>query len=276
MRATLFVLTILALTASPAIAQQYATQQKPAKEKPDWLVGLGAGAVVAPAFEGSNDYNLMIFPDVRVTYKDKFFASVPEGIGYNVINQNGWRAGPIGKIRWGREEDGGSPWRVAGPETSALRGLGDVDTGFEMGVFGEYTWQHHYATKLELRRGVGAHEAYIVDVDMKYKNKYGDIGYAVGPRLTWASEDYHDTYFGVNAAQSARSGLVRYNPDSGVVSYGLSGFATMPITEQLRGNLFAGYDLMGSEPSDSPLIDQRGSEHQFMTGVGVTYYFGFN
>lgn len=271
MRKMLPLLLALSLAASPAFGQQ---QQK--KKDPDWLVGIGAAAVVAPAFEGSEDYNLMAFPNISVTYKDDFFASVYDGIGYNVINSNGWRAGPIGKIRWGRDEEGGSPWRVAGTETDALRGLGDVDTGFEAGVFGEYTWRQHLVTKIEVRQGMGAHEGVVADAGVSYKNKYGDVGYSFGPRMTWASEDYHDTYFGIDAGQSARSGLAQYDAESGIVSYGVGGSATMPITEQLHGALFAGYDHMGDEPSDSPLISERGSEHQFMTGASVTYFFGFH
>lgn len=271
MRKMLPLILALSVAAAPAIAQQ----QKQAEKNPDWLVGLGAGAVVAPAFEGSDQYNLMIFPDIRVSYKDKFFASVPEGIGYNVINSNGWRAGPIGKIRWGREESGGSPWRVAGTETNALRGLGDVDTGFEAGAFAEYTYMQQYAAKVEVRQGMGAHEGVIADASLAYKGKYNDIGYSIGPRMTWASEDYHDTYFGINAAQSARSGLATYDADAGIVSYGVGGFASIPITHQLRGALFAGYDHLGNEPSDSPLVSERGSEHQFMTGASLTYMFGF-
>jgi outer membrane scaffolding protein for murein synthesis (MipA/OmpV family) len=263
----------LSVAVSPAYAQQ--NNKAASKETPDWLISIGAGAVMAPAFEGSDDYNMMLFPDVRVTYKDRFFASVADGIGYNVINSHGWRAGPIGRIRWAREEDGGSPWRVAGTETNALSGLGDVDTGFEAGVFGEYTWQQHYAAKLEVRQGMAAHDAVIADVSLAYKNTYGNIGYSIGPRLTWASEDYHQTYFGIDAAQSARSGLAQYDADSGIVSYGVGGFAAIPLGEQWRGNLFAGYDHMGNEPSDSPLINERGSEHQFMTGASVTYTFGF-
>lgn len=271
MRKTFPLLLTLVLAASPAVAQP---QQK--QQTPDWLIGIGGGAVVAPAFEGSNDYNLMLVPDVRVSYKDTFFASVPEGIGYNLVNRHGWRAGPVGKIRWGREEDGGSPWRVAGDDTTALRGLGDVDTGFEAGAFVEYTHAGQYAAKLELRQGMIAHEGVVADASLMYKNRAGEVGYSVGPRLTWASEDYHQTYFGVDAGQSARSGLAQHDADAGIVSYGLAGFASMPISGQLRGNLFAGYDHMGSEPADSPLIRERGSEHQFMTGASITYMFGFD
>lgn len=263
---------LFAACATTTVAAQDNTQEK----QPDWLIGVGAGALIAPAFEGSDDYNLMAIPDIRVSYKDKFFASVPEGIGYNVINNNGWRAGPIGKVHWGREEDGGSPWRVAGTETTSLRGLGDVDATFEAGGFVEYTWQEHYATKLELRQGMGGHEGLVGEAGISYKDRYGDIGYAIGPRLKWASEDYNQTFFGIDAGQSARSGLATYEADAGLVSYGIGGVASMPLTEQLRLSMIAGYDHMGEEAADSPLIDQRGSEHQFMAGASVVYMFGFH
>lgn len=262
---------LLSVVAVPAVAQSGGK-----KPQPDWLIGVGAAGLVAPAFEGANDYNLMAVPDIRVSYKDKFFASVPEGIGYNVINSNGWRAGPIGKVHWGREEDGGSPWRVAGTESTALRGLGDVDATFEAGGFVEYTWREHYATKAELRQGVNGHEGLVGELGFSYKDRYGDIGYSFGPRLKWASEDYNQTFFGINATQSARSGLATYDADAGLVSYGVGGFASMPLGEQLRASLFAGYDHLGDEAADSPLVTERGSEHQLMGGASITYFFGFN
>jgi outer membrane protein len=84
---------------------------------------VGAGAIYAPAFVGSKDHQIIAYPDVKVEFKDLFFASVKDGVGYNVIHSNGWRVGPLVKYESERKENGNNPFRVAGKKTTALRGL---------------------------------------------------------------------------------------------------------------------------------------------------------
>ena len=67
----------------------------PGRPPPDegWSVTVGAAAVANPAWQGSKDYVLSIFPDLRVNYGETLFASIPDGVGWNAVNANGWRAG---------------------------------------------------------------------------------------------------------------------------------------------------------------------------------------
>lgn len=242
----------------------------------DWTLTLGAASIYSPVFMGAEDYGLSIFPDVRVNYRDKFFASVPDGVGVNIINENGWRAGPVVKIRFGREEDdGGSPFQVTG-NTNALRGLGDVDTAGEIGGFLEYTHNRLLRARAELRQGFGGHDSPVFDASLSYVGRTGPASYSIGPRATFAGKDFMNTYFGINPAQSAASGLASYRANGGVASAGIGASATMPVSESVAVSLFGGYDILGREAADSPLIRQRGSRHQATIGLGVGYRFGWN
>jgi outer membrane protein len=81
------------------------------------------------------------------------------------------------------------------------------------------------------------------------------------------------TYFGVDAGDSARSGLSQYNADSGIKDIGLDLGANWSITQNwsLRG--VAEYSLLvGDANDDSPVTDE-GSEHQFFGGVLVVFNF---
>lgn len=253
---TIFVVSITA----PAQAQQ--------KPDNDWNVTIGAAGFYAPKFLGSKDYGLVPIPDVKVEYKDRFFASVFEGIGYNVINSNGWRAGPIAKYALGRDQD----------DDNALRGLGDVDGTFELGGFVEYTYDP-FSAKLEIRQGLNGHEGMVGEASLNYSNSVDALGrplmFSIGPRLNFASADYNNAFFGIDGTQSARSGLARYAADGGIVSYGVGGFVMMPITDSISVSAFGGYDRLSGEATDSPLIKERGSENQFMIGLAVSYQFGW-
>lgn len=118
---------------------------------------------------------LSIFPDVRINYGDEIFASVPEGIGWNVINGDGWKAGPIAKLRFGRDEDGfGSPFAVVA-NSDALVGLGDVDAAAEVGGFAEKRFgaAEQWSARVEIRHGFGGHEGVLGDASLSYRLRSG-------------------------------------------------------------------------------------------------------
>lgn len=272
-KSTLFfstAITAICLT-NNAIAQQ--AKSKRQFQNDGWSVTAGVAPVYSPVFEGASDYGLSIFPDIRVKYGDDFFASVPDGIGYNLINKNGWKAGPIAKIRFGRDEEtGGSPFLITG-DSDALQGLGEVDTAGELGGFVQY-FAHNIRTRAELRQGFGGHEGIVGDLSINYVDNYGPLFYSFGPNATYANSDYINTYFGINNLQSINSGLANYSADSGINSYGISGSATMPINNKVAATLFSSYNRLGNEISNSPLVEERGSPNQFMVGLAFGYRFG--
>jgi outer membrane protein len=234
--------------------------------------------IYAPAFLGSDDYQLSGYPDIKVEYKDLFFASVGDGIGYNFINNYGWRVGPIAKYAFKRKEDGESDFRISGDETNALRGLGDVDGTIELGGYAEYSFEP-FSYKVELRQGVNGHEGMIGEMSLNYagaiKNMGPPVFFAIGPQLKFADSDYNNAYFGINQTQSANSGLARYSADNGLVSYGFGGFASLPVGDKISLSMFGGYERLGSEVADSPLVQERGNENQFAAGLNLSYKFSY-
>lgn len=248
-----------------AVPSAALAQQPPER---DWTFTIGAAGFYAPEFLGSKDYEFVPVPDLKVEYKDRFFASMFEGVGYNIVNSEGWRIGPIAKYAFGRDES----------DHIALRGLGDVDDTIELGGYAEYSFDP-FSVKLELRQGLGGHEGLVGEAGLSYSDSIEAFGlpivFSVGPRATFANDDYNNAFFGVTAAQSARTGFAQYKAESGLVSYGIGGFMMMPISDSIAASAFAGYDRLGGEAADSPLVRQRGSENQFILGLGLSYQFGF-
>ncbi len=259
-------------TTSHAASAGESTEKTPRR----WRLTVGAGVLSSPAFQGSKDYQVIAFPNVKVEFKDLFFASLKDGVGYNFIHSNGWRIGPLVKYKFDRKEDGNNSFRVAGNKSSALKGLGNVDATFECGGFLEYSYKP-FAYKVEIRQGVDGHKGMIGEASINYSGAIERFGppvfYAVGPRVTFADSAYINAYFGINQTQSVNSGLNRYDAASGLVSYGIGGFMSMPIYGPASVSLFGVFDRLGSEVANSPLIKQRGSENQFAIGLGATYRF---
>lgn len=241
-----------------------------------WGVSIGLGGILAPSYLGDDDYQLSAVPNLRVTYEDKFFASIQEGIGYNVVNTKNWRAGPIAKYDFGRDEDGDKLFSVTGDDTNDLIGLGDVDGSLELGGFAEYTFKF-IRSKVEVRHGIGGHEDVVAEAKIEFIGRTEifdqQLMYSAGPRIGYMGENYAETYFGVNAAQSAASGLAQYNTDAGLLTYGVGASLIVPITENVSTLMFANYTQLGDEAADSSLVQQRGSEHQTMVGIFLNYTF---
>lgn len=265
------------------VQQAYPQQQagsdpaQPLKQQNNWKFTLGAGSLYKPAFVGSKDYQAMALPNIKVEYKDRFFAS-PMEMGYNVTNSNGWRVGPIIKLDMGRKENDDNPFRIAGKKTNALRGLGNIDATPELGGFVEYNFEPFNYT-LELRQGVSGHKGFVGETGLNYMGFTKQLGkpimYAFGPRATFADSTYNNAYFGINQKQSANSGLARYSADFGLVSYGIGGFVAMSVSKSISVGVIVGYDRLGSEAADSPLIKERGDKNQFVGGVRINYEFGY-
>jgi outer membrane protein len=259
------------------------TYPKVAPASKDWTIRIGAGAILSPAFVGSSDYQLMAVPALKVTYLNTFFASVEDGVGYAVINQHGWRAGPNAKIDFGRKEDGDNPFRIAGGKTSALHGLGNVATTLEVGGFAEYRW-NSISTKIGLRKGLNGHDGLVGDLSVKYTRTDQSLSpmagspvvVSFGPRLTVVDSTYNKAFFGVDADQTVNSGLPRYRPSGGVLSYGVGSLIVVPIRKQLSATFLAGYDRLAGDAGSSPLVSERGSPNQGMFGVLLSYEFGLD
>ncbi len=215
----------------------------------------------------------MVVPDIKVEYGDRFFASLFEGIGYNLVNSDGWRAGPIMKLGFGRQEDDSNPFRVAGKKSNALKGLGDVDNTIELGGFVEYSYEP-FTASLELRQGVGGHNGLIGEASLNYTGSLGPIFFGLGPHATFGDKTYNNAFFGINSVQSSRSGLTRYSADLGLVSYGVGIFAATHVSDSVTLGVMGGYDRLGSEAADSPLIKQRGQKDQLSVGLRLSYEFG--
>jgi outer membrane protein len=266
--------TSLMFMATTLVAPWVLAQENQAP--PDgWQFFLGVGALYGPTYLGDDDSQGFVIPNLRVTYDDKFFASVSEGIGYHLINRDGLKIGPILKYDFGRDEEGGNPFAV-GDDTEDLIGLDDVDGTVELGGYIEYDLQP-LTTKLEIRRGLSGHEGLIVDAKLHLTGRaflYSQpVLYSVGPELTFTDGNYNDAYFGISAAEAERSALMAYDGDDSTVSYGLSANLVMPHTANVSTIFFANYKRLGDTITDSSLVTERGSQNQTNVGLVINYRF---
>ncbi|MCG8695500.1 MAG: MipA/OmpV family protein [Minwuiales bacterium] len=227
---------------------------------------LGAVAALVPDYEGSEDYEFVAGPLLRVQRGPQFVALRGLKLTSNVLPEPNWRFGPVLNYRGERDD----------VDNDAVDDLSDVDAAFEIGLTAGY--------EAPLAGGMaGVNVEYLVDVtdghDGWLLTPSVDYGGPISQRLrgsvelstTYASDDYMQSYFGINAGDAARSGLSQFNADEGFKDVGLSGALFYSLTDRWSVGALGSWTLLVDDAADSPVTDDEGDENQFFGGLLLTY-----
>ncbi len=235
----------------------------------DWYLKVGAAGFAQPKFEGDDSYEFAFMPIISLgkAGNDARFESRNDNISLGLIDTGTFRAGLNGKLVMPRDAS----------DENDTKGLSDVDFGVELGGFAEFYPTDWMRMRGEVRQGIAAHDGVVADFAIDaFTDITPEVRISGGPRLSLASADYFEAYYGVNAAESAASGLAEYSPGGGIKSYGVGGAIDWKTTEKLTTSLFAEYSRLGAPAADSSLVEERGSANQYMIGVSATYRFDFS
>ncbi len=234
----------------------------------DWKLIVGATGMVAPDFEGSKDLMFGVTPIISMgkAGPEARFTSRNDDISISLYDNGQVRAGLNGKIVAERDGD----------DADALKGLDPVRWGAEIGGFAEVYPTDWLRVRGELRHGVRSHSGVVADVAVDaFLDVTDSVRISGGPRISWASADYFDAYYGVDAKESAKSGLSEYDPGSGLKGIGVGGAYDWQVTEKLTASVFSEYWRLTGPAADSSLVKEEGSANQFTFGVSAAYRFDF-
>ena len=232
----------------------------------DWKLIVGATGMVAPDFEGAKDLMFQVSPIVSLgkAGPEARFTSRNDGISFSLYDNGLLRAGATGKIIFERDSD------------DELDGLDPVRFGAEIGGFAEIYPTDWLRVRGEVRQGIRSHSGVVADVAIDaFQDITPSVRVSGGPRISFASADYFESYYGVNATESAKSGLSEYDPDGGIKSIGIGGAYDWKATEKLTTSVFSEYSRLLGSAADSSLVEERGSPNQFTIGVSAAYRFDF-
>tara|TARA_R110000868_G_scaffold391354_1_gene661301 strand:+ start:171 stop:518 length:348 start_codon:yes stop_codon:yes gene_type:complete len=114
----------------------------------------------------------------------------------------------------------------------------------------------------------------IVELEGGYRHRFDDSwSMHAGVATTWADDDYTQSFFGIDAGQSLRSGYREYNAEAGFKDVSLSLGISYAVTENWNVTGMVGYSRLIGDAADSPIVDEQGSADAFMTGLFVGYRF---
>jgi outer membrane scaffolding protein for murein synthesis (MipA/OmpV family) len=228
-------------------------------------VSIGGGVGIAPDYEGSSDYEAVPVPFADVKFGNGMFVKLLGlNLRANLIPDDMWRLGPVYNYRAERDD----------VDNNAVDDMKEVSDANELGIFGGFAIDNWFVS-LEFLADTG--DAY----DGWYSTLKGGYNWiinsswalSIGASTTYADDDYMQTYFGVTAADAARSGLSQYSADSGIKDVGIDLGVNWTITQSWSAKGIASYTQLVGDADDSSPVVNEGDEGQFFGAALVVYTF---
>ena len=233
-----------------------------------------AGAAVGflPDYEGSDDYTFGIAPFFRYTFQkqERYIQLLANELSANVLNHPNFRLGPVLSYHFGRNHQ---------IDDSQVKRMTEIDGSLLGGVFADYVFRlsqnprHRFIVGGQAQYDLGGEShGWKFSGSARYWHPIATpVDLFLTTALNFATKDYMDTYFGVDSTDSTRSGLPKYTAGGGAKDFVLAGGATFYLSRSWVTTAGLRYSRLLDHASDSPIVDDRGSENQFFTGVGVAY-----
>jgi outer membrane scaffolding protein for murein synthesis (MipA/OmpV family) len=212
----------------------------------DWEVMIGAGVMYQPKYEGSDEMEITPLPFVSATFFDRLTID-PTGVELKAFEKGPVQFDVKVGYDFGRAED----------DSDDLRGMGDVDGGVTVG--GKATFSYGPADFfVSVDKTIGGSDGLLGTVGVELMQPVNEkLLLGAGASATFADKNYMESYFGVTAAQAARSGYKAYKPGSGVKSIDLAVSATYMFNENWMVRAEQGVGFLVGDAADSPLVKRK-------------------
>src|SRR5882757_3022628 len=248
---------VLAQTPSPLQEWQYSGGIILARlfqpDLPQWRVILGIAAEVQPVYDGSRAYRVQGGPVINIHYRDVAYVSSGEGIGFNFLRGDHYQVGIGLTYDFGRREK---------DDFANLHGMGDISAAPVGKLYASWVLSRKFPLilRVDARQFMGGAEGAVGDagVYLPLPGSSKTFVMFAGVSISFATEHYLQTLYGVTPAQSLASGHPVYDvPHSGTSAAGVGFSATKFITDHWLFNVDAALSQIRGSPAHSPLVERR-------------------
>ena len=248
--------------AIPGLAQAQTQPYVAQGKSSDWTLDVGAGAVYGFTPGGSKANQVNAIPWVSYNWHDRFYANVLEGVGYNVIKNDLWRVGVQIRPNYSGAAaiDG-----IKLPGFSAdLTGYAYRRIGYNFSIGGRL--MHDISGQTD---GTAAW----FSLGHQDRTPIGLLQTTLYTRI--ADQKANQAYYGIDAAQSAQSGLPMYRLGAGAQNAGVALLMLSPVSKHYAIGSFVNVERSLGQVADSPLIQDRPNKAMaYRAGLIVVRRFG--
>jgi len=226
-------------------------------------LGLGIGMV--PDYEGSEDYKAVPLLYGRYGYGEGSYVMLKGNqLKWNLFNDR-IEFGPLLQYRMERDD----------VDNDQVDDMKDIDAAVEAGFFltgrsGPYSATLEFASDIS-----DTYNGYLITIGGDYQHHFSEVfKMTFGISTTYASGNYMETYFAVDAGNRGTSTLPDYSADDNEfkdVGFDMSADYRFNDRWSMVGNL--GYKILLGDAADSPIVDDEGSKGQLFLGLMGVYRF---
>ena len=268
----LFAVFTQALFFQTALAQDEKTALVPLPSVDDftrgndgWSFGLGLGVEYESAYEGSDEFEFGVEPAGAVQWRsgDDIFFWAGEALGWRGLRSDTWLFEAVVGFDEGREESDSDDGR--------LDGLGDGDESTELLLQVRHAFDADWRYWLDARVVTGDNGSLgLLGVGRRFGNQNDGTGHEISIAVVFHDSDYANKDFGIDAEQSAASGLDETELSAGFRSIGFNYNYRQYINEKWQIFGEAVYERYGSDIKDSPIARNN---YEAEISIGFIYLF---
>lgn len=263
---------ISALFFQTALAQDEKTALVPLPSVDDftrgedgWAFGLGLGVEYESAYEGSDEFGFEVDPAGAVQWRrgDDIFFWAGEALGWRGLRSDTWLFEGVIAFDEGRSESDSDDGR--------LDGLGDAEEGVELVLQVRRAFDSDWRYWLDSRVVTGENGSLgLLGLGYRFGEQNDGTGHEISIAVVFHDSDFANKDFGIDALQSAASGLNETNLNGGFRSVGFNYNYRQYINENWQVFGEAVYERYGSDIEDSPIARNN---YEAEVGIGFIYIF---
>ena len=230
-----------------------------------WGFGLGLSAEYESAYEGSDEFGFEVDPAGAAQWRrgNDIFFWAGEALGWRGLRSNTWLFEAAVALEEGREESDSDDGR--------LNGLGDGDEGLELVLQARRAFDADWRYWLDGRVVTGENGSLgLLGVGRRFGDQNDGTGSEVSIGVSFHDSDLANRDFGIDAAQSAASGLNETVLSGGLRSIGINYNYRKYLNEHWQIFGEALYERYSSDIEDSPIARNN---YEAEVGVGFLYVF---
>ncbi|RZJ32457.1 MAG: MipA/OmpV family protein [Brevundimonas sp.] len=249
--------TLVLAAASGAAAQTQPYQRMGPQQ--DWTVDLGVGVMFSQDASGDTGGKTNAVPYIAANWRDRVYFNPFEGVGWNVVSTDSFRAGVQLRPRFGPDDIEGLT--LERPEFGADAAI--------------YAYQ-----RLPGNIVVGGRISRDITDVSEGTEYHASIGHQrltpIGVLNTSAyvrggDRNLADAYYGVSTAEALANGIQAYAPDGGLQGAGATALLIAPLGPRWAVGGMLNYERRLGDIADSPLSQ---SDDSFRVGAFVARRFG--
>jgi MipA family protein len=232
--------------------------EKVTNKKPDtWQTTLGLGFGYGSIYQGAAKQQFFLLPVIDASYGNWNFGLL-SGIQNSFINTDNLQVSAGLGYDFGRR-DKDLPKRY--------KGLGDIDGGLITNASINYQPIDLIDLSFGVSKSQGDAKSLLLTAGIGTEFPlYGEsLSGNLSATLTWANDDHMNAYYGVDAAQSAKTKFKRFKAKAGIESINYSAGITYLINKNWVYTASAGVDVYQGDAKDSPIVEDSTQPFFFNT-----------